>query len=101
MAFDLSDGEASGVVVLRVLPAVGYSLKASPGDGDIEIQARETGSGDPFVDIAASPIDLSSYTPETPQNFDFRAVAASPLTDVRRVSMFIGVVSQGAAGWGA
>jgi hypothetical protein len=97
--FDLSDGESSGVVVLNVVPAVGYELVASPTDADVEIQARETGSGDPFVDIGASPIDLSAYTPETPVQFDFKAVAAATLTDVRRVAIFLAVSSQQAAGW--
>jgi hypothetical protein len=98
-AFDLSDGQSSGVVVLRVTPADGHSLKATPADADVEIQSRETGSGDPFVDIGASPLDLSSYTPGTPVNFDFKAVAADPLAGVRRVVIYLGVISQGAANW--
>lgn len=99
VSFDISDSEVSSVVVLKVTPAVGYELVATPTDVDVEVQARETASGDPFVDIGASPIDLSSYTPETPVNFDFRTVAGSPLTDVRRVAIFVAVQSQGVAGW--
>lgn len=99
VAFDLSDGESSGVMVLSVRPAVGYSLKASPVDPDLQIQARETGSGDPFVDIGASPIDLSSLTPETPVDFDFKAVAADPLEGVRRAAITISVISQGSVNW--
>jgi hypothetical protein len=99
MAFDLSDGESSSVIVLRITPAAGFFLSASPGDADVEIQARETSSGDPFVDLATAPIDLASYTPETPVNFDLKVVAATPLTGVRRVVLFIAVTSSGAAGW--
>lgn len=99
LAVDLSDGETSGVFVLRIVPASGYFLKAVPADADFEIQARETGSGDPFVDIAAAPIDLSSYAAETPVNFDFRVVAGSPLVDVRRAVASIAIASQEAAGW--
>lgn len=96
---DLSDNEQSAVVVLRVLPADGFFLKAAPEDDDVQIMARRTSSGDPFVDIAATPIDLSALTPETPTQYDFKAVAASNLTDVRRVPFFIGVTNQSAASW--
>lgn len=101
ICWDLSDNEESGVMVLRVTPADGFFLKASPADGDVEIQARETGSGDPFVDIASTPIDLSGLTPETPVNFDFKAVVQGSLTDVRRLTAFIGVTTQSAADWDA
>lgn len=96
---DLSDNEQSDVIVLRVIPADGFFLKAAPADGDVQLQARKTSSGDPFQDIVASPIDLSSLTPETPQNYDFKIVAAASLTDVRRVAMFLGVTNQSAASW--
>jgi hypothetical protein len=99
LQYDLSDGETGATIVLRVVPAVGYSLKALPVDSDYQIQARENGSGDPWVDIAATPIDLSGYTPETPVDFDFRVIAGAPLVDVRRVSVRLEVVSQGAAAW--
>lgn len=99
--WDLSDNETSSVVVLRVVPADGFFLKASPADGDVQVQARETGSGDPFVDLAASPIDLSALTPETPVNYDFRAQVQGSLTDVRRLTAFIGVTTQSAADWDA
>lgn len=101
VSWDLSDNETSGITVLRVVPADGFFLKSSPADGDVQVQARETGSGDPFVDIAATPIDLSSLTPETPVNFDFKAVVQGSLTDVRRLVMFVGVTTQSAADWDA
>lgn len=97
--YDLSDNETSATIQLRITPADGFSLKASPGDDDVQIQAREASSGDPFTDIAATPIDLSGYTPETPVNFDFRAVANSALVDVRRLALFIAVTSNKSAGW--
>jgi hypothetical protein len=99
LSFDLSDNETSSTVVLRVIPAVGFQLQALPVDVDVEIQARENGTADPFVDLATSPIDLSGYTPETPIDFDIRAVAGSPLVDVRRAALHIAVVSEGAAAW--
>lgn len=97
--FELSDNEISGVVQVRIVPANRYLLKVSPTDADVEVQAREHGSGDPFVDIGASPIDLSSYAPETPVDFDLRAVASSSLVGVRRVVAYLSVSSNGAAGW--
>jgi hypothetical protein len=99
LSFDLSDGEVSSAVVLSIVPAIGYQLQATPTDADYEIQARETGSGDPFQDIGATPIDLSAYTPETPVDFDFRVTAGSPLVDVRRVSARLEVISKGAKGF--
>lgn len=99
LAVDLSDDEVSNTFVLRILPAAGHFLKAVPADADFEVQARETGSLDPFVDIAATPIDLSGFPAEVAQNFDFRVVANSPLVDVRRAVVSIAVTNQGAAGW--
>ena len=99
VAFDLSDGESSAVVVCLVNPGDGYALRATPADVDVQIHARETGSGDPFVDIKASPIDLSGYTPDVPVQFDFKAVAAGALTDVRRVAVFIGVYFEQQSHW--
>jgi hypothetical protein len=96
---DLSDGETSATFQLRITPADGFSLKASPSDVDVQIQARENGSGDPFTDIATSPIDLSGYTPETPVHFDVRAVASGSLVDIRRLALHIAVTKSAAANW--
>ena len=99
LQFDLSDGESSPVVQVRVVPADKYSLKASPSDADYQVQARENGSGDPFVDIATSPIDLSSYTPETAVLFDVKVVASTPLVGKRTAVAYLSVGSNGVAGW--
>jgi hypothetical protein len=98
LSWDLSDNEISSVVVLRIIPAVNYKLQAIPTDLNVQLQARETGSGDPFVDIGATPIDLSGHVPEVAVSYDFRAVAGA-LTDVRRVAIRIQVVSNGSAAW--
>jgi len=99
VAWDLSDDEVGATIVLRVLPTANYRLEATPVDLDCQIQARENGTADPWVDIGVTPIQLSGYTPEVWQAFDFRAVALSPLVDVRRVAIFLGVVSNGAVAW--
>lgn len=99
LSFDVSDGEVSSTVVLSITPGINYLLKVSETDPDFEVQARESGSGDPFVDIGATPINLSSHTPETPVDYDFRIVTNSPLIDVRRVAVHLAVSSDGAAGW--
>ena len=99
VAIDLSDGETSATFQVRVLPADGYFLKASPSDADFEIQAR-TGMG-AFADIAASPIDLSGFPADVPVTFDVRAVAADPLVDVRRLVVNLAVVKSTPAAWAA
>lgn len=98
LTFDLSDSETSQTIVLRVIPAAGYILKASPVDVDVEIQARESGVGS-FADIATAPIDLSGYPENVPVDFEFKAIAGSPLVDVRRVAISLSVSSSGAAAW--
>jgi len=99
LQFDLSDGQSSPVVQVRVVPADRYSLKATPVDAAYQVQARESLSGDPFVNIATSPIDLSSYPPETPVNFDVKVVAGSPLVGKRTAVAYLSVGSNGVAGW--
>jgi hypothetical protein len=97
LQFDMSDGEISGTVVLRVLPNTGYRLQADDDD-DLILEARENGSGDPWTDLSTG-IDLSSYPENVPVDFDLRCTAGNPLTDIRRVALHIAVVSQGAAAW--
>jgi hypothetical protein len=101
LSYDLSDGETGATVVLRVIPADGYVLRASPADDDVVIQARENGSGDPWTDIEATPIDLSGYTPDVPVDFDFRTVAGSPLVDIRRLALYLAVTKSAPALWNA
>lgn len=96
--FDLSDNEISEVMVILVTPAAGYFLSATPEDSDVEIQARETSSGDPFVDLSTS-LDLSSYPPGTPVSFDLRVVAGDDLANVRRVTIWLAVTTSSAARW--
>lgn len=97
---DLSDGEETDVFVLTVTPADGFTFLATPSDADVQIQARETGSGDPFVDLSTG-IELSSYTPETSVDFDVKVVADDPLTGIRRVVIYLAVTNSEAAGWAA
>lgn len=86
LAWDLSDGETGPVAVLQIIPADGFYLTADEDD-DVVIEARETGSGDPWTPIGASPYDLSSFDPEDPVLFDVRARVPGALTDVRRVRL--------------
>jgi hypothetical protein len=101
ISYDLSDGETGPTIVLRVVPASGFVLRASPSDDDVLIQARENGSGDPWTDIEDTPIDLSGYTEEISIDFDFRAVAAAELADVRRLALYVSVTKSGPAAWAA
>jgi hypothetical protein len=95
---DLSDGE-NKTFVLRIIPADGFFLKATPGDDDVTISARENGTADPFIDINDSPIDLSAYTPEIPVDFDIKVAAGLPLNGIRRFVLNIAVSMSSAAGW--
>jgi hypothetical protein len=99
ICYDLSEGETGATIVLRVIPADGLVLRASPADADVIIQARENGSGDPWTDIEDTPIDLSGYTEEIPIDFDFRAVAAAELIDVRRLALYVSVTGSAPAQW--
>jgi hypothetical protein len=99
ISYDLSEGENGATIVLRVIPADGLVLRASPADADVIIQARENGSMDAWTDIEDTPIDLSGYTEEIPIDFDFRAVAAAELIDVRRLALWISVTGSAPALW--
>jgi hypothetical protein len=90
--FELSDSEESAIWTLNVTPGVKigakYKLTATTDD-DVALFARLNGSGDPFTDLTATPIDLSGFPPDEAILFDFKAVAGAPIVDVRRVAMEI------------
>jgi hypothetical protein len=65
----------STVLVGRVACAAGLYLAGS-SEGAAQVLARRTGSGDSFVDLAVSPIDLSPHAGET-VSFDFKVHAGS------------------------
>jgi hypothetical protein len=87
--FEVDEGETTPVFVARVPCHAGRTLAARP-DAGLTVEARPTASGDPFVDIAATPYDLTPFDGLT-VSFDFRltagAVAAlSPLEAVIRLA---------------
>ncbi|MGB8509681.1 MAG: hypothetical protein WCD76_14945 [Pyrinomonadaceae bacterium] len=65
----------SAVLVGRVPCAAGLYL-ASSSESAAQVRARRTGSGDAFVDLAVSPIDLSPHAGET-VSYDFRIHAGN------------------------
>lgn len=86
---EVDEGETTPVFVARVPAAAGFVLEAAPDSG-LSVEARPTGSGEPFVDIAATPYDLTPFDGLN-VSFDFRitagAVAAdSPLQAVVRLA---------------
>lgn len=96
IAYDLTSGETSSVFVATVTAAAGRALRSGT-HAALQLQARETGSGDPYVNLTDG-IDLTPYAPGSAQ-FDIRAVAQSVVGRVR-ASVFIGVQdAQSAAGW--
>lgn len=75
ISFPLNESTESAVLVGLVRVAgPGLYLACRSDGGPAVVMARKTGSGDPFVDIAATPIDLTPYDGDTPA-FDFKVVA--------------------------
>lgn len=81
VALVLAPAQASAVVVARVPCEAGRYLAASAGAAS-RVEARRTGSGDPFVDLAVAPISLTPYAGGL-VSFDFRVTALSPSARVR------------------
>lgn len=87
--FELDEGETTPLFVARVPCHAGRTL-AADADAGLTVEARPTGSGDPFVDIAATPYDLTPFDGSTVP-FDFRLTAgavsdSSPLQAVIRLA---------------
>lgn len=80
----LDEGADSVVIVARIPCKSGLKL-ATNSDGRASVLARRTGSGDPFVNIATSPIDLTPYD-GTNTDFDFKVHAGS-VTGLERVAL--------------
>lgn len=96
IVYDLVSGETADVFIATVTAEAGREL-ISGSHSAIALQAREHGSGDPYVDLSDG-IDLTSFAPGTAQ-FDIRAVALA-VTGRQRAAVFLGVQdAQSAAGW--
>lgn len=96
VTYDMVEGETADVFVVTVTAAAGRLLR-SGSHSAIHLQAREHGSGDPYVSLSSG-IDLTPYAPGTVQ-FDIRAVAQGVEGRVR-ASVFLGVQdADAAAGW--
>lgn len=86
---ETDEGETTPVFVAKVPAAAGFVLTADPDSG-LTVEARRTGSGDAFVDIAAAPVDLTPFDGEQVA-FDFRVLAgavsaSSPLQAVVKIA---------------
>jgi hypothetical protein len=84
---EVDEGATTPVFVASVPCVAGRVLKADP-DAGLTVEARRTGSGAPFVNIATAPVDLTPFAPAT-VSFDFRITAGavsgdSPLQAVIR-----------------
>lgn len=85
----VDEGATTPVFVALVPAAAGRTLEASP-DAGLSVEARPTGSGLSFVNIAATPYDLTPFDGLTVA-FDFRITAGavsadSPLQAVVRLA---------------
>lgn len=72
---EADEGETTPVFVAVVPAAAGFVLTAEP-DAGLTVEARRTGSGDAFVNIATNPVDLAPYDGQQVA-FDFRIAAGA------------------------
>lgn len=70
VSVELPESSDSAVLTVRVPCVTGMSL-AADDDPDVRVLGREAGSGDPFQDLSASPIDLTPYA-GTDQDFEVK-----------------------------
>lgn len=75
----------SPVIALLMPCTTGMSLTADAAPA-AQVLARRTGSGDPFVDVSTSPIDLSPWNGTT-QSFDFKFHGAAFSGLIKRVAL--------------
>ena len=95
--FDLVAGVDSPVFVLLITPQALTKLQGE-ASGNMVIKARKTGSGNAFVDIHASPIDLNSLPPGVPVSYDVK-ITPSAISGVVHDALSMAVTSAGGAGW--
>jgi hypothetical protein len=62
---------SDSVVIVASIPCAAQKFLAGPADGSARVMARRSGSGDPFVDLSISPIDLTPFA-GTSVLFDFK-----------------------------
>jgi len=101
LPFEVVAGDESPVLQLQVLrdgqpnPILASDLV----DPDLSILARKSGTGDPFVNIGSNSIDLSSEPADTLIPYDFKVAAGVDLAGRVRAMPWIGVATNGGAGW--
>lgn len=92
----LTEGQESPVTTLRITPEVGDATLKGEASDAATIMARISPSA--FVDISATPLDLSGAFGSF-EDVDFKIVAAPDLPGVNRVLISAGIPVQSAAGW--
>jgi hypothetical protein len=88
LQMSLTEETESSVFVVRVPCLAGQKLRSDPNPY-AQVLARESGSGDAFQDIAASPIDLAPYA-GTLTLFDVK-VAALSVEGLKRAALSVRV----------
>lgn len=95
---DLNAGEEVLLGPFVVTPEDGAVLTREPL-AEIDFYVRETGSGDPFVDLTTG-VDLSGYQSGVNVSFDLKAVASPDLVGRFRGTVWLGILyRQVSAGW--
>lgn len=84
LSMSLVEGAESDVILIRVPCLAGQHL-AADGNASAQVFARLTGSGGPFLDISAAPIDLTPYAGLTVE-FDLKMTAGA-VSGIKRVAI--------------
>jgi len=70
ISMSLQELQDSAVFVIKV-PCLAHSSLRSLADASAKVLVRLNGTSDPFIDIAANPIDLNPYAGQT-KSFDVK-----------------------------
>lgn len=97
ITFDVIAGETTTSFPVKVTPDADRTFRSS-SHALIKLKARETGSGDPYADLATG-IDLSGYPAGTPVSFDLICECSALLTGLVRAIFALVVSSTSAANW--
>jgi hypothetical protein len=98
LSYDLVAGEGSELIEVIVTAGAGRRLESTV-ESDVHVLAREAGSVGAFTDLATG-IALDSYGEGVEVTFELKVTTEASFVGQERFAVWIGVTSDGAAGWG-
>jgi hypothetical protein len=96
----LRQGQYSAVLVVGVEDVPAAASLTVTADSRVSVLARRQGTADPFVNIAASPVDLSGFAGPIAW-FEMKLLAAADITGAPRVALTPGAFTNSPADWRA